>query len=331
MNTRKISPARIVLRVLGLLLALILCLVLVLVLVPLTETENRSTVSGSADWMSRLPDDRPLNQIVLPGTHDSATKNVQLAFFSKCQSKDIGAQLEAGFRYLDIRLGVDAVNAKLKLMHGFTNCEMDGETLYLERVLNQCYDFLDEHPSETIVFAVKQEHGGESVAEFQSFLSAYVNAGRDYWLLTDRIPTLGEARGKLILMRRFEDEAGLGLEAGIPMLWINQNGHDDVSQNTVRSENGSYGLWVQDRYEYGKNDKWNAFLAGVQTAAAQAQDTDVCIHFLSTKGTAAYGHPYRFAHSLNARLMKSGEPLQGWVIVDFASAPLAARIYESNF
>ena len=56
----------------------------------------------------------------------------------------------------------------------------------------------------------------------------------------------------------------------------------------------------------------------------------MAIHFLSTKGTATFGHPYRYARALNGKLMER-EELSGWIVVDFASAPLAEHIYEFNF
>lgn len=68
--------------------------------------------------MSSVDGNLKLNEINIPGTHDSATQYVKLALFSKCQCLNIKEQLDAGFRYLDIRLAVD--NEKLKLVHGFT-------------------------------------------------------------------------------------------------------------------------------------------------------------------------------------------------------------------
>ena len=327
---KKRGAGRVILRILGVLLALILCAAAFFLLVPLTEKADRSPVEGSADWMARLDDDLLLSEITLPGTHDSATQYVQLAWFSKCQSLSIQDQLEAGFRYLDIRLGADG--ERLMLMHGFTKCKTSafGGALYLDEVLDQCCAFLDAHPTETVVFAVKQEHGDESVADFQRLLDAYVRQSPEHWLLSDTIPTLGEARGKLVLLRRWEDEAGLGAAAGIPLLWPNQNGHDDTSLNTAMTDNGSYLLWVQDRYEYDAADKWTAFLAGLEQNGAE--EGDLAIHFLSTKGTAAYGHPWGFARELNAKLLeKPSAELSGWIVVDFASPALAAHIYESNF
>ena len=327
---KKLGAGRVILRVLGILLALILCAAAFFVLVPLAERADRSPVEGSADWMARLDGDLPLNAVTLPGTHDCATQYVQLAWFSKCQSLDVGGQLEAGCRYLDIRLGADG--DKLMLMHGFTKCKTSafGGALYLDEVLRQCYAFLDAHPTETVIFAVKQEHGDESVASFQTLLDSYVQDSPSHWLPTDTIPTLDEARGKLVLMRRYEDEAGLGAAAGIPLLWPNQNGHEDVSLNAAVTDNGSYLLSVQDRYEYDAEDKWNAFLAGI--AQNRAEDDVLALHFLSTKGTAAYGHPFGFAKDMNVRLgLVPSEALSGWIVVDYLSPALAAHIYESNF
>ena len=133
-----------------------------------------------------------------------------------------------------------------------------------------------------------------------------------------------------MLLRRWEDEAGLGAAAGIPLLWPNQNGHDDVSLNTAMTDNGSYRLWVQDRYEYDAADKWAAFQTGM--AQNGAEEGDIALHFLSTKGTAAYGHPWAFAKALNPKLADTPSAgLSGWIVLDYFSAPLAAHVYEANF
>lgn len=68
------------------LLMLLILLVSALLLIPMAEQANCSTVNGSADWMARLDDGLALNRLTLPGTHDSATQYVQLAFFSRCQA-----------------------------------------------------------------------------------------------------------------------------------------------------------------------------------------------------------------------------------------------------
>lgn len=326
---KRLSPLRIVLRVLGGLLCALLLFLLVMFLIPMFQNGDRGTVEGSADWMAALDDSLPLNAIVLPGTHDSGTQFCQLGYFSKCQGKNIGEQLEAGYRYLDIRLAVDGNG--MRLMHGFTGCRTGAmpwaDKLTLEAVLEQCYVFLAEHPTETIVFAVKQEHGDESAGEFEVTLNQILQREPEFWLLCDTIPTLGEARGKLVLMRRYADEAGLGETAGVALLWTNQNGHEDTSLNTVKEEQEGYTLWVQDRYEFDTEEKWDAFTAGMKNAGSG--ESDLAIHFLSTKGTAAYGHPWSFAKLLNPRL-ETQQELRGWIVVDYGSAALAETIYRCN-
>ncbi len=331
-TAKRRSPVRVLLRIVLLLLALILLAALVMWIIPLTERDDGAVVAGSADWMARVDGSRALSELVIPGTHDSATKNVQLAFFSKCQAKDIRAQLDAGYRYLDIRLGADG--EKLKLMHGFTSCRTGpmpwSDALYLDSVLEQCYAFLREHPTETILFAVKQEHGDERVAEFQALLNTYTDRDRAMWILSGEMPTLDEARGKLVLFRRYADEGSYGPESGLPLLWEDQGGTENFALNTVSSDNGAYTLWVQDRFEYDAAHKWTAFLGGMRTAPGTSEECS--LNFLSTKGTAAYGHPYHFAKTLNPQLL--GLPLtqsSGWIIVDFGTAELAEHIYSANF
>ena len=331
---KKNSFGRFLLGLFGFLLAVVLVIAAAFFFLPLTETVDTTPVEGSADWMKELDGELPLNQIVLPGSHDSATRYVQLAFFSKCQALSIAEQLEAGCRYLDIRLGVDGHNDTFKLMHGFTNCRTSPfnpvDKLYLDDLLDDCYAFLKKHPTETVVFAVKQEHGKDSVAVFESMLNSYIREDADMWLLTDSIPTLDEARGKLVLMRRYEDEGGLEARSGIPLIWADQKGAKDTRPNVVAEKNDFYTLYVQDRFEYDTEAKWEAFTKGMAMAEKRAKDGDVILSFLSTKGSLTYGHPRQFANVLNPRLAEL-DSLSGWVVVDFLSPKLAETIYSHNF
>ena len=312
-------------RLLALVPAALLLVVLGMLVLPLAEGADTTPVSGSADWMAALPDDTPLSSLVIPGTQDSATRFVQLAFFSKCQALSVGQQLEAGFRYLDIRLGDADEGGPPLLMHGFTKCKVSafGSALTLDKVLADCCGFLAQHPTETVLFVVKHEHGEEPDAAMAEALDRFIGERPGSWLVTDTMPTLGEARGKLVLLRRWEGGDGL------PLLWEDQRGADDVSQNAAVTDEGAYRLWVQDRFEYGADDKWAAFTAGLN---APREDGDVLLGFLSTKGTGTYGHPYRFARTLNARLLElDSAALRGWIAVDFGTPKLAEHIYSANF
>ncbi len=353
---KKKSAVAILLSVLGcLLLAVILAFAVLMYVIPAFERVDRTAVEGSADWMERLPDRTGLNAAVLPGTHNSAAKNVHLAFFSKCQSLSIGEQLEAGFRYLDIRLAVDG--GRLKFMHEFTNCTETGwpwsKPLYFDTVLEECYAFLDEHPTETIVFAVRKEYGPETVEEFQKLLMDAIAKDPDRWILSRYIQTVGESRGKIVLVRRYLD-SGYETESGVPLFWDAQSNRDNTGLAAVWQENpqNTSDLLVQDRYKYDADDKWAAFLGGLRShsffgvSSSQSDPNVLGLHFLSTSGNTSYGHPYKYAKDLNARLLaakaagsypselKVGEDsvwLCGWIIVDFGSPKLAEAIYSANF
>jgi len=357
-SRKKRSALAIILRVAGcLLLALVLVFLAMMYAIPAFERADRTPVPGSADWMGRLPDNRPIGLIALPGTHDSATRNVQLAFFSKCQSLSIAEQLEAGFRYFDIRLAADG--DRLKFMHGFTACTESGwpwaKPLHLDTVLGDVYAFLDAHPTEELVFVVKQEHGDESVAEFQTLLAAEIAKAPDRWLLDAWPASLGDARGKILLMHRYVDQ-GFGKASGVQLIWKDQGNREDTGLAAVLESNESYGRFfrflVQDRYKYDADDKWAAFLGGLRShsffgvSSSQSDPNLLGIHFLSTNGNTSYGHPYTYAKDLNARFLsakkaasdattlRTGEdsvPLCGWIIVDFGSPALAEAIYGANF
>lgn len=332
MEKKKTGKAKRLLHLLWIVpLLIVLTFLTLMYIVPACETVDRTPVAGSTDWMQALPDDMPLSDVILPGTHDCATQNVQLAFITRCQALSIAEQLDAGFRYLDIRLG--ASGEQFRLMHGFTVCTTSGwpwaATLYFDDVLADAYAFLEAHPTEAIVFAVKQEYGSETPEQFEALLSAYIEKNPDARLLSDAIPTVGEARGKIVLVRHYEDKSMPVPTLGLPCYWQTQNGHDDVTPNAAVHRNGKYTLIVQDRYEYDAPDKLNAFRKGLQ--AAQTGETFLSISFLSTKGSSPVGHPYGLAKTLDAELMNMTDPLSGWIVVDFGSPAIAARIYETNF
>ena len=317
------------------LLILLVLLVTALYVTPFFEKTDATQVAGSADWMADVPDERLLSAMVIPGSHDTATQYAQLSFITRCQALSVGDQLAAGTRYLDVRLGAD--NGRLKLMHGFTNCKEGpypwSPVLYLDAVLKQCTDFLDAHPTECILFAVKHEHGDEDAQEIARLLDAAFAPYSAYLLDTEQIPALGSARGKIVLFRRYGTAAlapnnGFTAEhPGIPLIWDDQAGTAFITPTYAEKMNGGYALRVQDRYKYDVETKWAAFSEGLGGG-------DLCLDFLSTTGKLAYGHPYYFAKKLNRRLESADLTKAAGgavIIVDFISAKTASKIYTENF
>lgn len=134
---------------------------------------------------------------------------------SQCQSLDtpLAAQLASGIRVLDIRLAVK--NSKLMAYHG-----PYPQKASFQIILTVIHAFLTAEKTrhETIVMSIKQE-------DFTTVPSAVFSAlvhdeimngpgGRAMWYLDNRVPVLGDVRGKVIMFSRFGGD-GEGWEGGL--------------------------------------------------------------------------------------------------------------------
>ena len=295
---------------------------------PYLEYETSAPAEGSADWMASLPDEQPISMITLPGSHNSGANYSQLAYFTKCQSQGISAQLGMGVRYLDIRLGI--LDGELTLWHSFCQCQTGmwplSDALTLGDVISHCREFLAAHPSETVIMTVKSERG-DSVEDIQLMLDDLI--GDDpLWLLTDRIPTLGECRGRIVLTRRWPDDAGLYERAGLDVSWGDQGNREDTWLMSEYGFTDDADLYVQDRYKYDADDKWDAVLDSL-SCAPDEQTLNIC--FLSTNGNTEYGHPHKYAKIINRRFLDTDVKTDGaWIIADFVTPELCEKIYSMN-
>ncbi|XP_066445643.1 1-phosphatidylinositol phosphodiesterase-like [Eleutherodactylus coqui] len=148
------------------------------------------------DWMSYFPDYLPLSTLAIPGTHDT------MAFFggplSECQSWRLLNQFNSGVRFLDIRCR--HYQNQLPIFHGvsyqYTN---------FFQVLNDTINFLTVHPSETILMRVKEEYEPyQNTRSFYKSVAEVLNQIGEHWFLrSDSLPTLGEARGKVVILQNF--------------------------------------------------------------------------------------------------------------------------------
>ncbi len=155
-------------------------------------------------WMGKLPDNTKLAHLSIPGTHDSATGTKEIdAGYYKCQNFDFPVQMSDGIRFFDVRL-----NKNLMTHHGDEECGTSCEQLFeYARV------FLEKYYTETLLFLVT----AEDAAKFVKFAESS-EVCKKLLYRADKMPTLGEARGKVILLRRFEVPAGKKIsEWGIDM------------------------------------------------------------------------------------------------------------------
>ncbi|MCR4674127.1 MAG: phosphatidylinositol-specific phospholipase C [Lachnospiraceae bacterium] len=330
-------------RILKILLALTLMVGCVLSSFSINEVKAADNNISATDWMSNISDDTYLSSVTVPGTHDSATAHIFPSFFLQCQTQSFKEQLNSGYRYLDIRLALDETEEgeKLKFIHSFGTCkkgssflQLFSETLYLEDALEDIYEFLDEHPSETIIFCVKSENSDDDPSVFESKFFEAIDENSSKWYTENEIPSLGDVRGKIVLATRFEDVNGLGeTRTGLHFNWSNQDNKEaiiDTQEVTMITESNQ--LWVQDRYKYNVETKWDAIVESLENC--QAGDETFSLNFCSTSGNGYAGHPKKYARILNKNLLDyefSSQTSYGVIIVDFGNEELARHIYSTNF
>lgn len=197
-------------------------------------------------WMKRHADTTPLSALSVPGTHNSPTHHKALPSV-RCQAVSPKEQLEHGVRFFDIRVQVndpnDVKSDELTLVHSVFPVALSGSKKF-RPLYEEILDFLKQNPSETVIISLKREGPGDATdAQLASRLKRhYVNDKN--WFTEPGIPTLGQARGKIVLMRRFGLNDQLKQELGGKGWGINGSSWAD---NTPNSHGGN--VQVQDFYE----------------------------------------------------------------------------------
>lgn len=193
--------------------------------------------------MSRVEDSRSLTELVVPGTHDSGALHEPLAGLAKTQELTIAEQLEVGVRFLDLRARI--IDDEFWLYHG----SLDQDQPF-DGVFGAMYQYLDANPSEVIIASLKEEvmrSGGTE--SFDQVFADYVAQSPEHWELRDSVGTIGEARGKIVLVRRFDAAVPVGIDAAP---WAD-NATFSIDAAKMR---------VQDEYIVMDNDaKWAAVTA----------------------------------------------------------------------
>ncbi|KAF4983489.1 hypothetical protein FZEAL_1112 [Fusarium zealandicum] len=198
-------------------------------------------------WMKELHDDWPLTLLSIPGTHDSPTCHKALPSV-RCQAVGIPEQLNNGVRFLDIRVSVNTDNDELALVHGAFPISLTG-TKYFKDLLQDVYKFLEDNPSETIIMSLKREGTGKGNDEqLGKYLKhSYVDKRRSLWWTEPKIPTLGGARGRIVIVRRFILDGGMKKSC-----WNGRGWGIDAQSWPDNCEDGKVGggfFRVQDFYE----------------------------------------------------------------------------------
>lgn len=279
--------------------------------VPSKEAKN-------ADWMKNLSNSSLLSEISLPGSHDSGATHSLYEAAGKCQDATIEEQLNAGARFLDIRLR--STNDTLSLFHGSIDQELS-----FASVLDSCYSFLDAHQSEAIIMSIQKEQ--ESVRSSKTFeedlQAAIAPKLEDYWYTKNETPTLGQVRSRIVLLSRYE----------APTIGLNCQASTWVINDTFDMDNGVK-FHIQDHYKVGSNsDKWDSAKSCFSYSASLTSPKPFVINFMSgylTTFPLPVAAPT--AHYVNPLVAEevAASSFTGIVLFDFFTSSLASAIIGAN-
>lgn len=253
--------------------------------------------------MAGFADSTPLSAISIPGTHNSGALHEPIRSSAACQDLAIPEQLAAGVRFLDIRCR--HVKDDFAIHHGVVF-----QNLMFADVLRDVLAFLDRHPTETVLLSIQQNAGAEAnTRPFPATVDAFIAKNPGRWLTGSAIPRLGDARGKIVLFRRYRD-SDRGIDA------------------TVWADPRAPHLRVQDDFRVADNDaKWRAIVTMFDQAQKGPAGT-LFLNFTSGYRSNLLGLPdIRIVSDfINPRLAdwlkKNPARRRGVVVMDFVTPEL---------
>ncbi len=293
-------------------------------------------------WMKYVDDNKFLDELNIPGTHDSGTCSVDndtepQSSQVKCQQDYIPTQLLEGIRYFDIRLGKGNDPG---ICHGdFYLFKKDGYYLHLSDVIGYFKTFLSENPREALIMLASRGNDEATDDSVTTAFAKVMDDKPDLFYTSSHVPTLGEVRGKIVLLRRFRlaGNSASGHTWGLDLTeWDDKiKAHSDsTTMRLVQDARGFEAagetgdkepyctkVYAQDKYKLTGTDKlsWvdNALkettgrtrnkVDVVDDDGAKVQVQERCwpINYTSCTGLSHGGNPFTSARAVNEHLYKS--------------------------
>lgn len=305
--------------------------------------------SYADEWMAGIPDDALLSSVNIPATHDTGTAGVVQdviagVSFTSCQNLYYDEQLNMGARSFDIRANAtkdDASAADVKIVHGgeLWQCqEKNGSDLTLQSILNTSLGFLEKHKSETVILTVKPDAG--STIGLEHAVAEFIEKNKDKVYSGGDIPSMKEARGKIIFLRRFNLTKNYDSSVERAM-GFNLTNWDDIKYKDYKYAYKLYDdeknhVYIQDAYNTYASEKWK-YISGTMKQTT-GQDTSHPIEYNSwviNYTSCAQGFPLELTQEINPKLFKDEENcidnrFLGTVMLNFIDEPMSRLIYETN-
>ncbi len=277
-----------------------------------------------SNWMANIKDEVSLKDLTIPGTHDSGADygcpDFSYSKYAVCQDWTITEQLNKGIRYLDIRLKYNSDEGQLRIQHG--KCYQRDN---FGSVLKEIKNFLLTNPTEAIIMRFKDEDDDTKDSVFKARFDEYIADFRNIIFTGETIPTLREARGKVVLidfctkMKAYVPHGNLILPRGN---WYNDGDEEArytsnwAQMVTCREEQSPrQKLYFSAFNQNGLSEGADDLIAGFFTAASTPRDI------------AEYMTP-----KLKKSLSKSGNRrgTYGMVVMDFPTEHNIQLLIKSN-
>ena len=287
--------------------------------------------------MASLPDEMLITDVNIPGTHDSATCFVAFSFISRPQHMTVDEQLENGVRYFDFRFRYSS--GIFKASHSIATCKKSAgifaENLTAGDIVNSCIAFLERNPSETILFQLKETVTHSDEGFFAEFYDRYIKGNKDRWYLKNAIPSMGEARGKIVLLRVVSADRNIfdDTDSGIDFTrypyveerWVDSWYRSDIC--TLGADEPYASMFVQDSYKAECKRKWG-------TVTRFLENEDECDFKICLTSCTFFFVPSINVRYINKQLKKynfSAGRRYGIIASDYIDSEICSSIIESNF
>ncbi|HZS22508.1 MAG TPA: phosphatidylinositol-specific phospholipase C [Pseudonocardiaceae bacterium] len=307
-------------------------------------------------WMLSVPDDTSVMALSIPGTHNSCCIHGALGV-GKTQDLDLPDQLNAGIRFLDIRfthyqdnlcVHHDVICTERSYVNILTTCfnflrRHPSETILMSVDHESRFDDTLGKFAPSQIFCRLPLAGtasrGKNTRSFEDTFNEKT------WECIEDIPlfynftatppggnsvasspaltsktTLGDVRGKIVLLRRFEGSQEVGFDLSY---W--------PEDQCFRSPAPPF-YDVEDRYRRpGKDNKFNYVVDHIEKARC-GDPNELYITFSSAVGLTARGYSNKLNLRLNNYLAKSSPGRIGIIAMDYYQEPkeLVSNVIKAN-
>lgn len=289
-------------------------------------------------WMEKVDDSVNLFSLNIPAAHDCAANHISMPHFFKCQNTDIYGLLSLGIRVLDAR--VENENNDLVMVHRFMRARVSSERKSdkqnMAYIIKQCERFLKENTSETVILQFKNDSENHMDECFDILYKRYIRGNENLWYLENRIPEIGEVRGKIVLLRRCciyeENKPYNSKNSGIDLSrWINQKEKvPDSLQLETHSEDNDIFI-IQDRYNYRPAARWRDCVKPFLDSRKEF-DGKYILCYLSTSG--GLKGPEKNSEYMNTKFYRyriDKEKYYGVIYFDFPTKEVTKKLIANNF